>query len=102
MTPVDPARHTERIATALALDTLLLTEQKKLVSAQPGYRSRGRAVCSVLSALIKAPVVPADRLAAAGFTAGLWGAPFRWDPSPGVLRPLAFRPRSETPRSRSP
>ena len=100
--PVDPPRHTEGIATALALDTLLLTEQKKLIADHPGYRARGRAVCSVLSALINRPVVPADRLAAAGFTAGLWGAPFRWDRPPGLLRPLAFQPRSATPRSRGP
>ena len=100
--PVDPPRHTEAIATALALDTLLLTEQKKLIAAHPGYRARSRAVRSVLSALIRRPVVPADRLAAAGFIAGLWGTPFRWDPSPGVLRPLAFRPGSPPPRARDP
>lgn len=96
-----PSR-TESIAVALAVDTLLLNDQKKEISRHPGYRSRGGAVRSVLAALMKRPVGAADRLAAAGFTAGIFGPPFRWDLPPGVLRALAFRPRSGVPRVRGP
>lgn len=97
--PACTPRRTETIATALRVDTLLLTEQKKDIARHPGYRSRGRAVCSVLAALTNSP---ADRLVAAGFTAGLWGPPFRFDLPPGVLRSVAFRPRSEAHRARGP
>jgi hypothetical protein len=96
-----PSR-TETIAVALAVDTLLLNDQKKEISRHPGYRSRGGAVRSVLAELMKRPVGVADRLAAAGFTAGLWGPPFRFDLPPGVLRSVAFRPRSGLPRVRGP
>lgn len=100
--PTSTSRHTETIATALSVETLVLKDLKQDLLRHPGYRARGRAVRSVLEALIKIPVGVADRLDAAGFAAGLWGPPFRWDLPPGVLRPLAFRPHSRAHRPRVP
>jgi hypothetical protein len=100
--PACTPSRTETLATALGVDTLLLTQQKRDIAGHPGYRSRGRAVRSVLEAIARRPVGTCDRLLAAGFTAGLWGPPFRWDRPPGVLRSLAFRPRSGLPRARGP
>ena len=102
---VDPAstpRHTETIATALAVETLVLKDLQRDISRHPGYRARGEAVCSVLGALLKKPVGIGDRLAQAGHVAALWGPPFRWDLPPGVLRSVAFRPRSGAHRPRGP
>jgi len=100
--PASPPRRTETLATALGVDTLLVTEQKKKIAGDPGYRSRGRAVCSVLAVLAKTLAVAADRLTAAGYAAGLWGPPFRWDLPPGALRPLALGLRSGAPPVRGP
>jgi len=94
--PGTAARKMQTIAHDLAVDTLLLAEEKKSISETPGYRSRGRAVSSALGALAEGRLPVLDRLLAAGYHAGLWGRPFRWDFPPGVLRPLVFsrsRPR---------
>jgi hypothetical protein len=65
-----------------------------------GYRSRGQAVCRVLSAT--GPQGQDDRLAEAGFEAGLWGAPFRWDPRAKLLRRTPFRGTQPRPTARGP
>ncbi len=79
-------RH--RLAEALAVDTLTMLEGVAAIAAHPGYRSRGQAVVAVLIAIPRQGVL--DRVLRAGWLAGCWGPPLRWEPALGVLRPLAF------------
>jgi hypothetical protein len=79
-------RH--QLAEALAVDTLVLLEGVAAIGAQPGYRSRGQAVVDVLSAIPRHGLL--DHVLRAGWLAGRWGPPLRWEPELGVLRPLAF------------
>lgn len=95
--PATGARQQQAIADVLVVALLLLIEQAQQIARRPGYRSRGSAVCAILAALTTAPVV-ADRLAAAGYLAGLWGRPHRWDAGSGVLRSLPYR----LPETRAP
>jgi len=79
-------RH--RLAAALDVPTLLLLEGVATIAAAPGYRSRGQAVVEVLAAIPHHGIL--DRVLRAGFVAGRWGPPLRWEPALGVLRPLAL------------
>ena len=80
----------ELIAEVLLVALLLLEEQMQRVLACPGYRTRGTAVVAVLREAKQVPDV-ADRLVAAGYIAGLWGCPHRWEADRGQLRPLLYR-----------
>jgi len=85
--PEDPELHRARLSHVLIVPLLLLLEQARLLGQGAGYRARGAAVCAVLSTL-PASGRGADRLAVAGWVAGLWGQPHRWDHANGALRPL--------------
>ena len=85
------APQRQRIADVLVVALLIMMEQLRLVVAQPGYRSRGAAICAVLASLPRTPSTP-DRLLAAGHIAGLWGQPLRWDGDHCALRPVPYRP----------
>lgn len=85
-------------AAHLGVAELVLRDQADHIAARPGYRRRGEAVVRVLSALRRASRL--ERLLAAGFEAGLWGFPMRWDPELKRLRPIPFRP--EAARCRPP
>lgn len=79
-------RH--RLADVLAVDTLTMLEGVAAIAARPGYRSRGQAVVDVVNAVPRQCVL--DRVLRAGHIAGRWDSVLRWEPSLGVLRPLAF------------
>jgi hypothetical protein len=73
------------IAETLDVATLTLLQQAEKIQDRPGYQSRGRGICAVLSALPQRPCL-LDRLAHAGHLAGLWPTPLRWDCRANVLR----------------
>lgn len=88
---VDPEQGLElrhQVAETLAVDTLVLIEGAACIAVAPGYRSRGRAVVGVLSAIPREGVL--DRVLRAGHLVGRWGQPFRWEAARGSMRPLAF------------
>lgn len=85
--PNDPELRRARLSHVLIVPLLLLLEQARLLGRGAGYRARGGAICAVLSTLPASGRV-ADQLAAAGWVAGLWGQPHRWDHANGALRPL--------------
>lgn len=69
----------QRIASFLGVAWLVLSDQRSAYQSASTYEDRGAAVVSVLA------LVPVDRslghrLLMAGFIAGLWGRPERWDP----------------------
>jgi len=81
-----------RLAATLGVAQLLLLDQVKHIVAAPGYRSRGQAVTAVLAALSR-DASQYHRLVVAGYEAGLWARPLRWDADAARLRALPFRPR---------
>lgn len=81
-----------RLAAALGVAQLVLLDAVARIVEAPGYRRRGQAVASVLEALGRDASV-ADRLVVAGYEAGLWPRPLRWDPVAARLRALPFRAR---------
>ena len=79
-------------ADILDIALLLILEKRSQIKNQPGYRSCGDAVVSVLRAILRvrgSPVV--ERLLLAGHQAGLWGAPLWWDAASGIIREVPFR-----------
>lgn len=96
-TSVDPAVQAE----VLAVDTLLLLEQRAKLLGRPGYVERGAALMKVLLSVEKGPCL-VDRLAEAGFRAGLWGRPTRWDAEARVLRSMPFRRTGTRPGAGAP
>lgn len=78
----DEDRH--RICEALAVETLVAIDGAASIRKATGYRSCGNAVCGVLDRMVHGVL---RKLLVAGYHAGLWGRPLRWD---GVLRPLVF------------
>jgi hypothetical protein len=79
----EKAREAE--AEALGIPLLCLREGAQAIVETPGYRSRGRAVRSVLNQLEAGPCV-LWRLLASGKVAGVWGAAYEWDAKVGRLR----------------
>jgi hypothetical protein len=51
-----------------------------------GYEARGRAVCMIVNELELTPCDLLDVILRAGFAAGRWGRPWRWDERLGQLR----------------
>ena len=100
LAPECPARHREQVAELLGLDTLRVHEAAGHVRSNPGYRSRGRAVCHVLEALPAGRFV-CERVLECGTLAGVWGAPQRWLPDSRTLRRRPFR-AAATPRAPRP
>lgn len=81
------ARERERVGEVLAVGQLSLREAAGRYAGR-SWRSRGQAVCDVLS-MRSARGRTLDGLLRAGHRAGLWGRPSRWDPGGGGrLRPL--------------
>lgn len=69
----------QRIAACLGIAWLLLSDRRAVYQSAVTYRERGPVIKSVLE------MIPLDRslshrLLTAGFIAGLWGRPKRWDP----------------------
>jgi hypothetical protein len=87
------------LAEILGVDTLVLLEGVAAIWAQPGYRSRGRAVVNVLEAIPRHSIL--DRVLRAGHLAGCWGPPLRWESELGVLRPLEFSSSGTDPPPRA-
>lgn len=87
---VDSTARAE-IADLLAVETVVLHEQKVALELDDSLAARGRSVAAVLAALPASGCL-VDRLAEAGHIAGLWPEPWRWDPRRGVLQPRPFRP----------
>lgn len=81
-----------------------LMEARRAVSAARGLLDRAREVAAIFCDLEpRAGRALMDRLAVCGHLAGLWGAPYRWDPRHGRLVALgrAFRER-RAPGTRDP
>ena len=90
---VDPSldeHEREIIAASLEQALLFLNDCARMIEAKPGYRSRGKAIKTVLDEIIKQPCI-LDRLLLSGHVAGLWGLPLRWDVQTQVLRSPPFR-----------
>lgn len=73
------AAVSQRIASFLGIAWLLLSDQRRVYQSAITYMERGAVIKAVLE------MVPLDRslshrLLTAGFIAGLWGRPMRWDP----------------------
>lgn len=79
------------VAKTLGVETLLLHEESRKLTASAGVTAMGRAVAAVLAALPASGCL-VDRLAEAGHVVGLWPEPWRWDPRRGVLQPRPFQP----------
>ena len=74
---IDPTRNErqrEDTAQILSLPGQLLHDSAAMINDQPGYQSRGEAVCNVLNA-IPHTIYLFERLAEAGFVARLWPRP---------------------------
>jgi hypothetical protein len=80
-------RH--RIADVLAIPTMTLLECVRMIATKPGFRSRGRAILTVLAEIPLASAL--RRLIVTGHLAELWGPPLLWDVRAQVLRPLTFQ-----------
>ncbi len=87
-------RLRERIASALRLDHLFLTDQSQ---AKDGYHARASAVCRVLRRL-KRSATAALRLLFSGHLIDRWGVPFHWDARRRAFERRPFR----LPPSRAP
>jgi hypothetical protein len=81
-------RVREAIAAVLSVACLLLRDESRIP--EPGYQSRGHAVCAVLEALTGGPALRASRLLFCGYVTGTWGRPWTWDPSRRCLETLPF------------
>jgi hypothetical protein len=101
LTSPAPLADAAAVAELLAVDTLLVMEQRAVLAVGPGYVGRGAAVMKVFMALQKGPSL-VDRLAEAGYQAGLWGQPYRWDARAQVLRSKPFRPAGARPGAGAP
>jgi hypothetical protein len=80
----------EQLAWQLGVPCLVLIAASQSLAGSRGYRARGQVIEHVLRQLPTRPRL-VDDLVAAGYVAGLWGRPSRWDPGGaggGVLRPL--------------
>ena len=80
-------RMREAVALVLTVDTLSLRELARPV----GYRSVGRAVCTVLEQLGRGALAFA-RLLCCGHLIGHWGEPLHWDPKRLALERRPFPP----------
>lgn len=69
----------QRIAECLGVAWLVLSDQRSVYQSAPTYLDRGAAIVEVLK-LLPVDRSLAHRLLTAGFIAGLWGRPKRWDP----------------------
>ena len=78
-----------RFADVLGVERMLLDEQAGAVCTAPGYRSRGRAVCTVLRAMPPSRL-RYQRLIEGGRLAGLWGV--AWYQRPGGGQALVRMP----------
>ncbi len=90
ITPEMEPSTREQLAWQLGVPCLVLIAAEQSLAQARGYRSRGSAMVRVLQQLPARPRL-VDDLVAAGYVAGLWGRPSRWDPGGaggGVLRPL--------------
>lgn len=69
----------QRIAECLGVGWLVLSDKRRVYQSSLTYLERGPAVVAVLD-MIPVDRSLAHRLLTAGFIAGLWGRPKRWDP----------------------
>jgi hypothetical protein len=94
--PDIPEAERELISEALDVDLLFLRTASQGIVTAPGYRSRAKAVCNVLTALVGGPCI-LERMLLAGHVAGLWGRPLRWDAFAHILRSPPFPIRRSPP-----
>jgi hypothetical protein len=87
----------ELCSQVLAVPGQLLHDLTQRIELSPGYRSRGGAVCEVLSSLALGPALY-ERLCACGTAAGLWPPLYQWQPDLRRLQPSRF----ERPGTRAP
>jgi len=90
LAPEMPPSTQEQLAWQLGVPCLVLIAASRSLGGSRGYRARGQSIVRVLHQLPSRPRL-VDDLVAAGYVAGLWGRPSRWDPGGaggGVLRPL--------------
>lgn len=73
------AAVSQRIASFLGIAWLVLSDQRRVYQSAITYMERGPAIAAVLE-MIPVDRSLAHRLLTAGFIAGLWGRPSRWDP----------------------
>jgi len=78
----------------LGISALGHQEAKRAYQGATAYRTLGSAVCQAVGELALAPCPLLDMVLAAGFAAGRWGKPWRWDTSRGQLREVMARARS--------
>jgi hypothetical protein len=83
--PALDVQRRQRLSEVLVVALLVLLDHAARIGNRLRYRCCGRAVCAVVGSL-PANARIGDRLAAAGWIAGLWGQPFRWEGN--HLRPL--------------
>ena len=69
----------QRIAECLGIAYVLLSDQRNVYQSASTYHGKGAVILSVLE-LILIDNTLEYRLLKAGFIAGLWGLPKRWDP----------------------
>lgn len=74
----------------LDVDLLLLAEQQARLAGVASYVEHGAALMAVLRSM-RRDRCQVERLAEAGYQAGLWGRPYRWDGQARVLRSMPFR-----------
>ncbi len=86
---IEASRVRESFAQVLDVPQMVLEKARAEVIAEPGYRSRGRAVEAVLESVPR--ICLAERLTLAGHIAGLWGCPYWWDGDIGRLSPAPFQ-----------
>jgi len=88
--PVMAEEVRQAIAFALGVAFLVLSDEARRVVLAAGFRSRGTAVVRVLAEMPGGRCMT-DRLVFAGYLAGLWPEPVRFDPVGRSLRRMPFR-----------
>jgi hypothetical protein len=69
----------QRIAACLGIAWLALSDRRKVYQSAQTYLTQGPVLAAVLE-MVPVDRTLAHRLLTAGFIAGLWGRPKRWDP----------------------
>jgi len=78
----------------LGVSALTQREAAAAYAVASGYRGRGQAIMLLLVELEQAGVLALDWLLVAGFVAGRWGPPRRWDSRSGRLRRIVLHARA--------
>jgi hypothetical protein len=82
-------RLREKLAHIIGIPLFILEQERSKIVSKPGYRSRGCGIVRVLDKLQNLCIV--ERLAFAGYLAGLWGCPYWLAGSSRQLTPAPFQ-----------